>query len=81
MREVAENVAEVEAGHGDFGDDHLEESTEGREDTELVLVETETSGCAEVTTLHDTRGNEDLRVLLVNDLQTGRALKVTWNIA
>ena len=80
MREVAENVAEVEAGHGDFGDDHLEESTEGREDTELVLVETETSGCAEVTTLHDTGWNEDLRVLLVDNLQTSGTLEVTCSV-
>jgi hypothetical protein len=31
---VAKEVAVVEAGHGDFGDNHFQESAEGGEDTE-----------------------------------------------
>lgn len=53
VREVTENVAEVQARHGDFGYDHLEEGTKGGEHAELLLVETETSRCAEVSALHD----------------------------
>ncbi len=53
MREVAEDVAEVKTGHGDFGDNHLKEGTKSREDTKLILIEAETSSSAEVTTLHD----------------------------
>jgi len=45
MREVAKNIAVVQAGHGDLRDNHLEESGERREDTELVGVEAETSSC------------------------------------
>ena len=66
-----------QASHGDLRDNHFEESREGREDTVLVLVETETSSRAKVATLHDTGGDKDLGVLLVNDLQAGRALEIT----
>ena len=76
VREVAENVAEVETSHGDFGNDHLQEGGEGGEDAELLLVETETGGGTEVTTLHDAGGNEHFGVLLVDDLQTRGALEV-----
>ena len=53
VEEVAEDVAEVEAGHSELGYDHLEEGTEGGEDTELLLVETEPGSCAEVAALHN----------------------------
>ena len=77
MREVAEDVAEVEAGHGDFGYYHLEESREGGEHAELFGVKTKTGSGAEVTALHDTGRNEDLGMLLVNTLQASRALQIT----
>ena len=76
MREVAEHVAEVKTSHGNLGNHHLEESTEGREDTILALLESETGSGGEVSTLHNTGREEDLRVLRVNYLQAGRALKV-----
>ena len=53
VREVAENIAEVQTGHSDLRDNHLQESTESRENTELVLVKTETSSSTEVAALHD----------------------------
>ena len=53
MREVAEKVAEVEAGRGDLGNHHLEESGEGREDAKLLSIKTETGGSAEVAALRD----------------------------
>lgn len=77
MRKVAKNVAVVQASHGDLGDNHFQEGGEGGENTELALVETETSCRGEVATLHDAGRNEDLWVLLVDNLQTGRALQVT----
>lgn len=76
VREVAEDIAEVEARHSDFGYNHLQEGGERREDTELVLVETKTGSGAEVATLHDSGRDEDLRVLLVDRLETGRSLKI-----
>ena len=50
---MTEDIAVVKPSHGEFGDDHLEEGSEGGEDTELHLVETKASSCAEVATLHD----------------------------
>jgi len=77
MREVAKEVAVIQPGHGDLGDTHLKESGKGGEDTLLLFVETETGSCGEVATLHDTGGDEHLGVLLVDDLETGRALEIT----
>ena len=77
MREVAKNIAEIEAGHCELGYDHFKECTEGGEDSEFVLVETETRCSAEVSTLHNTRWNEHFRVLLVNNLQASGSLKIT----
>jgi hypothetical protein len=77
VREVAEKVAVVQAGHGKLGDHHLKESGEGGENTLLILVETETGGGGEVSTLHDTGGDEYLGVLLMDDLQSCRTLEVT----
>jgi hypothetical protein len=74
--EVTEDVALVETSHGELGDDHLQERRERRENTELLLVESESSRGREVTTLHDTRGDEHLRVLLVDGLEAGRALEI-----
>ena len=78
MREVAQNIAIVQASHCDLRDHHLQERREGGEHAELLSVETETSSSAEVATLHDTGGNEDLRVLLVDDLQASGALEITY---
>lgn len=55
MREVTQHVAEVETGHCNLGDYHLEESTESREDTEFVLVKTKTCSGTEVSALHNCR--------------------------
>lgn len=66
---MRQDIAVVETSHCDLGDNHLEESREGREDTELIWSESESSGSREVTTLHDTRGDEDFWVLLVDNLE------------
>ena len=50
---MAEHVAKVQTCHGHFGDDHLEEGTESREDAEFIFVESETCGGTEVAALHD----------------------------
>lgn len=42
---MTKNIAVVQAGHGDLRDNHLKESGERREDTELVGIETEPSSC------------------------------------
>ena len=68
---MAEDVAEVEAGHCDLGYYHLEESRECGEHAELLRIKAETSSSTEVSALHDSRGNENLRVLLVDDFQAG----------
>ena len=73
---MAKNVTVVQTGHGELRDDHLQERRESREDTELVRIESETGRRGEVTTLHDTRRDEDLGVSLMDDLQTGRTLKI-----
>jgi hypothetical protein len=71
---MAKEIAVVEAGHGDFRDTHFEESGEGGEDTILLFVKTETGCSRKIATFHDTGGNKDLRVLLVNDFETGGTL-------
>ena len=78
---MAEDVAEVEPRHGDLRDDHLQEGREGGEDAVLLRVETEASSCAEVSALHDTGGNENLRVLLVDDLEAGGTLKIAYVVS
>lgn len=78
MREMAKNIAVVEARHGDLRDDHFQECRESGEYTKLVFVESE-SGCSgEVASLHDTRCDEDFGVFLVNDRQTGGSLEITY---
>lgn len=77
MREMAQDIAVVQPRHCELRDDHLEESRKGRKDTEFVCVETETSSSRKVSSLHDTRRYENLGVLLVNNLETCRTLKVT----
>ena len=77
MGEVRQHVAIVQARHGDFRNNHLQEGRERREDAELVVVEAEAGGGREVAALHDARGYKDLGVLLVDRLQAGRTLKIT----
>lgn len=77
MREMRENIAVVQPCHGNFGDDHLKEGREGREDTKFIGLEPETSCSREVSSFHDSGRDENLRMLLVNDFQTGRAFQVT----
>jgi hypothetical protein len=74
--EVAKYIAVIESCHGDFRDDHLQERREGREDTELVMIKTETSSSRIVATLHDTGRNENFGVLLVDHLQTSGSLEI-----
>jgi len=38
---MGEHVAIVQSGHGELGDDHLQERREGRENAKLLGVETE----------------------------------------
>ena len=78
---MAEDIAEVQSRHSDLRDDHLQESTKGREHAELVLVETEAGSSAEISALHDSGRNKDLRVLLVNDLETGGTLKIAYVVS
>ena len=74
---MTEDIAVVETCHGDLGNDHFEKGGESGEDTKLISVESEASSGREVSTLHNTRWNEHLGVFLVDDLQAGRALKIT----
>lgn len=78
VRKVAENVAVVQARHRHLGNDHLQKRREGREDTELLRVESEASRSRKVAALHDAGGDEHLGVLLVDDLQPRRALQVAY---
>ena len=78
VREVTKNIAVVQASHGDFGNDHLQEGREGGEDAELVRVEPETGCGREVATLHNAGRDENLGMFLMDDLQTGRALQVAF---
>ena len=75
---MTKDVAVVQTSNSDFRDNHLQEGGERREDTELILVETETCSGTEVATLHDTRRDEDLRVFLVDGLETSRALEIAY---
>lgn len=76
MREMTQDVAVVQSSHGDLGEYHLKESRESGEYTKLVGVESKAGGSGEVSSFHDTRWNEDFRVLLVNGLETRRALQI-----
>ena len=80
MGEMTQNIAVVETCHSDLRNHHLQESGESGEDPEFVLVKTEASRGGEITTLHDTRWNENFRVLLVDDFQTGRSLQIAWEL-
>lgn len=75
---MTKNVAVVQAGHGNLRDNHLKESRECRENTELFSVEAKTSSCRKVSTFHDTRGNKHLRVLLVDNLETSGPLEIAF---
>lgn len=70
MRKVTKHVAVVEARHGDLRNNHLQESRECGKDTEFVFVKTKTSRSRKVAALHDTGGDEHLRVPLVYNFQT-----------
>jgi hypothetical protein len=54
MAEMAQDIAEVQARHGDLRDTHLEEGSERAEDTLLALLHTESRSRGEVAALHDT---------------------------
>ena len=41
MREVGKHIAIVQSGHGELGDDHLQEGGEGRKNAKLLGVKTE----------------------------------------
>ena len=41
MREVGQHVAFVQTGHGELGNDHLQERREGRENAKLFGIEAE----------------------------------------
>lgn len=76
MREVTEDITKIETGHGNLRDDHLQERRECREHPVLLRIETKTGGSAKVASLHDAGRNKDLRMLLVDDLQTSRPLEI-----
>jgi hypothetical protein len=78
MREMAEHITVVESRHSNLTENHLQKGAECREDTKFVLVETETSSRGEVSTFHDTGGNEDFGMLLVDDFETSGALEITY---
>jgi len=71
---VAEDIALVQACHGDLRDDHLKECRKGGENTELVSVKTEPSGCSKVTAFHNTGWNEHFGMFLVDHFETSRTL-------
>lgn len=68
---MGKDVAVVETGHGKLGNNHLEESRESREHAKFFCVETETGSGGEVATFHDTRWDEDLWMLSMDNLETG----------
>ena len=78
MREMRKNVAVIEASHGDFRNNHLKECRKSREDTEFIRGESKTSRSGEVAAFHDTRRNENLGVLLVDNFQASRTLEITY---
>lgn len=74
---MREDIAVVETGHGDLGDNHLQEGRESGEDSSLALLETKSSSSGEVSALHDSGSNEYLGMLLVDNLETSRSLEIT----
>ena len=75
---MRKDIAVVETGHGNLGNDHLQEGRESRKDTRLSFLKTKSGGGGEVTAFHDPGCNEHLGVLLVNDLETSRSLEITF---
>ena len=67
---MAEQVGEVKTGHRNLGDGHLEESGERREDTELILVESEPGGCTQIATLHNYKSHLSVTQMTVEDAMT-----------
>ena len=78
VREMREDIAVVETGHGDLGDNHLQEGGKGGEDARLSLLETKSSSGREITTFHDPGSNKHLRMFLVDDLETSGSLEITF---
>src|SRR5262245_48582177 len=78
MRKMTKYVAVIESSHGDLRYDHLQESRESRENSELVVIKTETSSSGEISALHDTGGNKDFGMFLVNDFQAGGTFQITF---
>mmetsp|Transcript_18830 Transcript_18830/g.21031 ORF Transcript_18830/g.21031 Transcript_18830/m.21031 type:complete len:622 (+) Transcript_18830:96-1961(+) len=76
VAEVAQEVAVVEASHGDFTAAHLEEGSEGTENTLLSFLSPEAGSCRQVPALHNAAKNEHLRVSLVNHIQACGSLQV-----
>ena len=73
---MAKDIAEVETGHRNLRDDHLQERRKCREHSVLVRIETETGSSAKVAALHDAGWNKDLWVFLMDNLQTGRTFEI-----
>ena len=74
--EVGEDIGLVEAGHGDFGDHHLEKGGEGAEDPLPARLGAETGGHREVVALHDAAVDIDLGIVLADMVQAAGAFEV-----
>ncbi len=74
--EVAEDVGIVQPRHRDFGNTHFEERAEGAENPLFACFHAESSGGGEVTALHDTGGDEDFRIGIVNLFQSAGAFQI-----
>ena len=74
--EVAEDVGIVQPRHRDFGNTHFQERAEGAKNPLFACFHPEPSSSGEVTTLHDARGDEDVRIGIVNLFQTAGAFEI-----
>jgi uncharacterized protein YxeA len=79
MREMRKNIAVIETSHSDFRNNHLKERRESGENTKLVRCKSKTGSCRKIASFHDTGRDEHFRMILVDDLQTGRTLEITLN--
>lgn len=69
MGEMAEDVAIIKTCHSNFRNDHLKERREGRKDAEFVGIKPETCSSGEVAAFHDTGGDENLGMFLMDGFQ------------
>jgi hypothetical protein len=76
MTKMTQHITIIQPRHRQLRHDHLQERAKRRKDAELVRVEPEARGGGEVAALHDPRGHEHFRVLLVDDFEARGAFEV-----